>query len=196
MKIILFDVGNVVIQVDHSITNQVLEAYDVPKENMRLFFENGAYRAFSRGLITGENFYQTLIDQYLKYPLTYSQVVNAHNSHIYGVDKGVLKILSGLQKTMIAFVTDTNQWQTDREKQLVDLTEYSSIIFRSHISHKLKTDSDCFPFIIKKLDIKPKDILLVDDSLENLDSARTSGIRGLQFTGAEKLREELEKLLQ
>ncbi len=194
-KFIMFDVGNVIIQADNNITYDILERYGVPKENARNFFDIDEFKEFSRGKINGKSFYNKLIQKYLRTDLKYEEVVKAHNMHIYGIDHSVVKILLKLTKgkEKLVFLTDTNEWQTKREKELINLRSYSDRIFRSHKIHMLKTDIGCFPYVIKKLHVEANEILLIDNSIEKVDMARQYNIQTVQFRNADQLIECLKR---
>src|SRR3989338_6993795 len=116
MTMLLFDVGNVIVEADHKITYRILQDYGTPIE--------------------------------------YQQVKDAHDSHLYGIDRAVVAILDRIPKSQLAFATNTNDWQTERERQLIGLTLYSDKIFRSNDIQMLKTDDACFPYIINQLQVE------------------------------------------
>lgn len=195
MNIILFDVGNVIVKADHEITHRGLQDYGVPRGNAQLFFKNEEYLNFVRGKINGGGFYRALIEKYLKFPLSYRQVKDAHDNHLCGLDEAVVAILDRLPKNRLAFATNTNEWQTERERKLIDLGLYSGRIFRSNDNEiqMLKTDDAYFPHIVDKLQVKAGEIILVDDNLENVLEAKKYGIQTIQFSNAEQLLNELER---
>jgi len=193
-KAIVFDVGNVVIDADQTITYKLLQGLGIPKEQSELFYTNNAYLEFSRGNISGQDFYKALINNYLKNPLAYEQVVKAHNQHIYGVNEGVIQIIQGLSKYAISFATDTNEWQTAREKEFIDLHLYSKKIFRSHELHKLKVDDGFFNDILKSLNVDPAKVLFIDDDQQKVSMARAQGLEGLVFENYTQLKQSLDRL--
>ncbi|MFA6587573.1 MAG: HAD hydrolase-like protein [Patescibacteria group bacterium] len=193
-KIILFDVGNVVIDADQAITHKLLQSLGVPKEQSELFYKNKEYFEFSRGNICGQDFYKSLINEYLKIPLSYEQVVNAHNQHIYGVNENVIQTIKGLSKYTILFATDTNEWQTAREKELINLKLYSQHIFRSHELHKLKVDDGFFEGILEFLNINSAEVLFIDDDPQKLNMAIRQGLEGLIFENNLQLKQSLSNL--
>jgi HAD superfamily hydrolase (TIGR01509 family) len=193
-KVILFDIGNVVIDADEAITCKLLRDLGVPKERARLFFSNNDYLEFSRGNISGQDFYRALVNEHLKTPLTYEQVVNAHNQHIYGINKGVLQIVQNLPKERVSFATDTNEWQTAKEKELINLRDYGKYIFRSHELHKLKVDDGFYNEVLKSFGVNSIEILLIDDSPEKVNAAKALGLQGLVYKNPTQLNESLDKL--
>ena len=192
MTIIVFDVGNVVVKADHNITYTILQGYGVPKDKAKTFFDNEEYGEFSRGNIGGKSFYSALIKKYLQTPLTFEQVVTAHNKHLCGIDEHVVQIVARLPSQNLVFLTDTNEWQTERERELIDLRKYSRTIYRSHEIGMLKTDEACFPYLINQLKVKPSEILLIDDGLEKIVKAQASGLQTIQFLNSEQLLRDLK----
>ena len=89
---LLFDVGNVIVEADHKITYRILQDYGTPIEKARLFFKNAEYFDFERGKINGMDFYSVIVKKYLGIPLEYQQVKDAHDSHLYGIDRAVVAI--------------------------------------------------------------------------------------------------------
>lgn len=193
-QIFLFDVGNVIVNADHAITYKMLEEYGVDPDRAKLFYANDDYLEFSRGKISGRNFYDLLVTKYLNLPLSYEQVVDAHNQHMFAVNKKVKDVLAKLPPGKIAFVTDTNEWQTARERQLIDLTRYSSLIFRSHKIHMLKTDEGFFRYLAQQLQKEPGNLLLIDDSPEKVGLAEASGFSTIIFKDADQLSQALNDL--
>jgi len=193
MEIVLFDVGNVIIKGNFDLTYRKLEGYGVSRQNAERFYDNEDYHDFSRGKITALQFYDALANNHLQCPsLTYQQVVDAHDAQIYALDEDVVRIISELvsQRKDIAIITDTNEWQTRVEKELVDLTKLgipSERIFRSHEIGMLKTDEECFPYVLKQLGVDYPDVYLVDDRHEKIEMAQKHGLRTIKFTDSESL---------
>ncbi len=188
--VILFDVGNVILLANHKITHEILcKEYEVPAERAAKFFENEDYRNFSRGMIDGEEFYKRLVQNYLKTDLSYEEVVAAHDRHIYDVDSEVVEIIKSLSpKIRLGFVTDTNLWQTRREREMIDLARFSKEIFRSYESGMIKNDEGFFPYLLKVLGLKPSEILLIDDSPEKIKRAQENGFLTHTYENADKLK--------
>lgn len=193
---ILCDVGNVIVLAEHTRTHQRLIELGVDPAVAALFFQIPAYADFARGRITAEEFYCAERMMLGVWSLTFDQIREAHDVHMYSVDKGVIEVL----KTMtcpITFATDTNEWQTAREGQLVDLTTLGSQVIRSNEIGKLKRDPGCFDKILELLDgqsadrIDPRSVLFIDDSPEKIDKAIRRGMSTHIFTTAQSLRRAL-----
>ena len=57
-----------------------------------------------------------------------------------------------------------------------------------------KPDPQAFQLAIDNLGADPSDLLLIDDSSANVESARQVGLRALQYTSTEQLRGDLANL--
>ena len=192
IKYIIFDVGNVIVNANHAVTHRILQGYGVPEDRAKLFFQYEEYKEFSRGKINEQQFYDALINKYLQTQLTFEQVVHAHDEHLYGINKEVVEVIKRIPAQNVAFLTDTNAWQTQRERNLIDLRRYSDKIYRSHEIHMLKIDDGCFPYVRDQLEVKPDELLLVDDSLEKMVKAQEDGWQAIQFQNSEQLIADLK----
>ena len=50
-----------------------------------------------------------------------------------------------------------------------------------------KPDKRAFTFLLNKFELKPEELVFVDDKAENVESAKSMGIRAFQFSSLEKL---------
>ncbi|OGL65834.1 hypothetical protein A3B21_04095 [Candidatus Uhrbacteria bacterium RIFCSPLOWO2_01_FULL_47_24] len=182
----LWDVGNVIVRATHKITEAILCELGVRPDKAALFFHNPAYGQFARGKITGEQFAQA-VREVLEVPyLTDEQIRVAHDSHIYMVDWDVEKILWELKEKSVplALVTTTNQWQTARERQFINLADRYGSVVRSHDIGMTKTDDGAWTVILKELgwqDKDPSTILFVDDAAANCATARRARLQVHQY---------------
>lgn len=198
---VIFDVGNVIVRATHQITYAILDDLGVRPDKRPFFFHNPAYGKFARGQITGEEFAQE-VSRLLEVDLTVDQIRRAHDHHMYGLDHRVMKILDNLVANgmPLAFATTTNEWQTEREKELtvrdyeLDELELYGPVARSHIMGVTKTDLGAWPKILNVLGIQQTEAgstLFVDDATMNCQAAEAAGIQVLQFLNANQLHKEL-----
>lgn len=184
---LVFDIGNVVARGDERICRGILRCLGVPYLNTSKIYSCSEYYEFLRGNLSPKEFYQILRDKYLHYPVTFEQVANAYSRSMYALDHGVVEILESLDRRSLAFLTDTNVWQEQNLARLVDLTLFSDHIFESHKIHRVKTDEDCFPFVVSQLGAEPGEILLIDDSAEKVEIANYHGLRTFHFMDSDRL---------
>ena len=59
--------------------------------------------------------------------------------------------------------------------------------------HLRKPNSDIYNFVLDTHQINPKEILFIDDGLNNVRSARDMGINSIRYMGLDNLVEEIQK---
>jgi HAD superfamily hydrolase (TIGR01509 family) len=59
----------------------------------------------------------------------------------------------------------------------------------------LKPDAAIFQCLLDRYGLKAEESVFIDDTLPNVEGARTAGLAGLHFRDAETLREDLKKIL-
>lgn len=205
IKLVLFDVGNVILRATHKITEAILWDLGVRPDRVALFFHGPAYGAFARGKITDEQFAQAVCETLEASQLTDAQIRAAHDAHIYMVDEAVMNVIYEIIKSRrvsLAFVTTTNVWQTAREMIFINLRGLGMVV-RSHDIGMTKTDEGAWPVILKALNQNDRDpcaILFVDDAPANIAAAQAQ-LPGIQthlydptpVMGVAKLREDLKR---
>jgi HAD superfamily hydrolase (TIGR01549 family) len=68
-------------------------------------------------------------------------------------------------------------------------------VFPSGHAGMRKPDVQFFKHVLREISGKPEEVIMVDDKLENIESARSLGIHGVQFTDPAKAREQIQQLL-
>ena len=79
------------------------------------------------------------------------------------------------------------------KKQKWDIWELFDEFILSHEIHMTKPDPKVFELAIKKAGCKPKEILFIDDGLNNIRSASDMGINSIRYMGLDNLVEEILK---
>ncbi len=193
-KLILFDVGNVLICCNQQITIKKLNEYNVDENKANQFFQLKEYKQFSAGELS-EQKYCNAIRTKLQCSLSNKILRECHDAHLVEVNQetiNALKILSN--KHQIGLATNTNKWQTEREQTILNSTGLYEIIkydFRSHIMNALKPNKTFYQKILKETKMEPSEILLIDDSKENISGAIENGIMGYLFTNANQMIKDL-----
>jgi len=179
--ILLFDIGNVFLFADHEITyKHLVRQFHISLNRAKRFFKIPEYKQFCRGKINEMEFTQAIKRVLGSNDLSYEQIKKSHNIHIVKPIKSAMKVLNSIYNHsiyQIAFLTDTNAWQNERVKQLVNFSKFSKIIIRSNEEGLTKENPELFRQTLKRF--KCKKVLFVDDSLTNIKTAETLGINSL-----------------
>jgi putative hydrolase of the HAD superfamily len=76
-----------------------------------------------------------------------------------------------------------------------DILDLFDVVFCSGDEGVAKPDPAAFHRVLSRLGVEPAEALFIDDSLRHVKAARALGLRGIHFTTAEALVEELGEVL-
>jgi putative hydrolase of the HAD superfamily len=65
------------------------------------------------------------------------------------------------------------------------------VLIWSYQHRMIKPQPEIYHLVLERLGTAPEETLFLDDKLENIEAAQNLGMRGLQFSTVEKLREDL-----
>lgn len=176
IEFVVFDLGGVLIELDgppiSAGENSLNEA-----EIWQQWLRSAAVRKFESGQCDRAVFAKALIDE-LKLNQTPDELLKYFEMWPKGVFSGAEHLLSTLRKRVrLACLSNTNElhWQRFGEKD--GLFDHFDQIFASFQTGHMKPDSVAFEHAILELDVKPQQILFLDDNSTNVESARASGMQ-------------------
>ena len=73
--------------------------------------------------------------------------------------------------------------------------DYLDDVLISAEIHKVKPNSDFYNHILDKFDLKPKELLFLDDNIDNIDGAEKLGINTIKVNKDTDLYSEIIKFL-
>lgn len=59
----------------------------------------------------------------------------------------------------------------------------------------MKSNPAVYPLMLEELGVSPEEVIFIDDSLKNIEAAKESGIKGIQYKDNESLKAELTPFL-
>ena len=201
IKNIIFDLGGVVLDLDVNLTIQAFVAMGFTREelsgneNIRKIFWN-----LEIGKISPDNFIQE-VRQNLRKFVPEEKISKAWNAMILGFKPEKIKTLRILHTDYRTFLlSNTNIFHEKLYSKMLlrkyDLT-MDDLFEKVYYSHELgmgKPDPEIFRYILKDSDLEPRETLFVDDSVENIQSARILGIQCLHFQSNGDLGELIKHL--
>ena len=200
VKAIIFDLGGVVIDLDFSnFYNSIIIQSPLNKPQtpimLEFFRQSDMYH---QGDMTNDEFYQLACDLLQVCMLNQSDFFNAFNSIISGYNTKVVELLRKIRESnqykLIALSNvNSSHWDFILQKGWEFIDWFDELIL-SHETHLIKPNPKVFEYAIKKAGCKPKQIVYIDDGLNNIKSAKELGINGIKFTNSEELLNELKKL--
>src|SRR5512137_1858067 len=93
---------------------------------------------------------------------------------------------------IVAILSDQTSWldELDRRTRFHHHFDY---VFNSYHLKKTKRDPSIFKEICALLGIRPKEVLFVDDNLDNVRRATHQGLRAIHFKGTREFQVEIKK---
>ncbi|MFX1468755.1 MAG: HAD-IA family hydrolase, partial [Promethearchaeota archaeon] len=153
---------------------------------------------YHQGNMTDDEFYQLACDLLQVCMLDQSEFFDAFNSIISGFNIEVIELIKSIRESnryKLLALSNVNASHWDYIlKEKWDFIKYFDELILSHEIHLIKPDPKIFTYAIHKAGCKPKQIVFIDDGLNNIRSALDLGIIGIKYTNTVELTEELKKL--
>ena len=179
IKNIIFDFGDVFINLDKSATAKALNQLGIHSFTKEMIGWNEAYE---KGELSTDNFiknYQTVFPNISK-----TDLLKAWNSILLDFPKQRLHFLQELQQQdqyRLFLLSNTNalhiQWIIDHIDFYDDFQKCFEQFYLSHEIHMRKPNTNIFEFVLNKNQLIAAETLFIDDTKENTDAAATLGIQ-------------------
>ncbi|MFC1709589.1 HAD family hydrolase [Candidatus Omnitrophota bacterium] len=194
-RVILFDLGRVLIDFDHTIAvKKIMQFCDLDEKGIYdLFFDSDVTDKFEKGQISSEEFFDE-VRRLLNAKISYEEFVPIWNE-IFTVHQGMPEILESLKDNYSLYlVSNINKLHFEYlGQQFSYCFKFFSYLFLSYELGLRKPDPKIYKFIIDYLATKPQNIVYTDDRIELIDAALKSGIDAFLFQSTDLFKEELSK---
>ncbi len=196
IKAIIFDYGNVIHKWDNDIfLNKIVKKSDKNYDYIVNFiFGLGLHDKFELGKIQPAEFFST-IKKGLNLKLSQDEFFRAYNSKLFQEIGTTISLIKKLKKYYkVALLSTTNKINFEyvlKKSEVFPLFDAVTLSFE--VEHK-KPEKEIYLDALKKLNLKPKECVFIDDIKEYSDAALKLGIHGIHYTSYENLIKELKKL--
>jgi epoxide hydrolase-like predicted phosphatase len=199
IKAIIFDLGGVVVDLDFtSFFKDVIEISPLNKPNSSLLLEFWRQSdTYHQGKMSDEDFYKQACELLQTCALNQKQFFDSFNSVISHINEDILDLIKKMRtnnKIKVLCLSNVNfsHWNFLMQlyPKILDCFDDYILSFEVHLT---KPDVRIFELAIKRTGCKPKEIVFIDDGLNNIHSAREKGINGIKFTNLENLIHDLKK---
>ncbi len=178
IKTLIFDFGDVFINLDKQATLRELQKLDISNFSEALVNHNKSYEM---GLISSEAFLTTYIDEFSH--LTSDQIRDSWNAILMDFPEYRFKFIKKLSEKKdykLILLSNTNEIHIDYIKQNVAFFKDFKNCFDSfYLSHEInlrKPNADIFEYVLKKEDLIAEECLFIDDTAENTEAAARLGL--------------------
>lgn len=193
--VVLFDLGGVLVRVRgyERLEELVREAGDDSIGGRHAlqarWLSSPAVRSFELGQIPPGVFAQRLVDEW-QLQIEPSAFAEDVATWIVGPFPGALRLIADLQGRgyHVSCLSNCNALHWEAMAPFVSLLDSS---FSSHLLGQIKPDEQVFRSTLERLGAAPEEVVFLDDSPPNIETAKRLGIRSFQVEGAEACRAAL-----
>ncbi len=178
IKTIIFDFGDVFVNLDKPATLRELSKYKVENLSQEIEVLNKQYE---KGLISSSDFIKGYQKDYSS--LREEDFLNSWNSILVDFPEyryQFIKKLAEEKNYQLILLSNTNEIHIDWIQENVPFFEDFKACFDAfYLSHEInfrKPDAEIYKFVLEKHNLQPEDCLFIDDTAENTEAAAALGI--------------------
>jgi len=195
-RVILFDLGGVLVDVESVAALQRLLGRALPEEELgRLWLTASSWVSlFESGRCTSEVFAAGIVDEW-RLAVTADAFLDDFQRWPKRLWPGVQDLLAALApRFTLACLSNTNavHWPYVR-----DVLGLSGLLHRYYLSHEighLKPSHAVFEHVLADLGCPPQQVLFLDDNQLNVDAAQAVGLQAYRAVGIEEVHTVLRSL--
>lgn len=195
IKTIVFDMGGVLVElgpISDILGDEVISV----NEFWQGWLRSPTVRHFERGRCTPEYFGSELVKE-LGLAMSGEELVERFARWPKGLFPGAQDLLQELKSNGVPFsvLSNTNvmHWETQTDHEII--ADLFDRVFTSYSLDMVKPDAIIFEHVISELgnelNLKPSEILFVDDNQPNIDAALELGIAAVLTKGVDQVRAAL-----
>ncbi|MGL4631119.1 MAG: HAD family hydrolase [Leadbetterella sp.] len=190
IKAVVFDFGNVVINIDVDRTYRAFSnlTFKTEAKIKQIFEENSIFKNYELGKFSDDEF-REVIRQVCGYPLNDHEIDTAWNALILDIPKARMDYLFELRKKYpIYLLSNTNslhiQYCNEYARKTFGISNLIQFFEKSYLSYELglyKPDYGIYQHVLDDLSIKPEEMIFLDDREDNIQTASEMGIHAIQI---------------
>lgn len=192
-KVIVFDLGNVLIPFDHTLAAKRFEAIapGMGERYMNFFRDHyNVHRAFERGDMSRDEFI-SFLSGVLNYKLE-PELLCRIISEIFVVNQDVADLLPVLRENYrLVLLSNTNDIHHEFGWQHYPFLRNFEKLILSHEVNAVKPEEKIYKEVQAYTQEEPSSHIFIDDIAEYAEGARRQGWDAVQFTGYDNLVKEL-----
>ena len=182
---LIFDFGGVLISLDMDECIRRFKALGVVDVDKYLnkYGQIDFFMKYEKGTINTQEF-RTELRKHTNNNISDAQIDDAWCSFVCEIPKEKLELLEKLkEKYRIVLLSNTNQMHIERTataefaKYSKTIDDYFDHCYLSYEMKMVKPDRDIFETLLKSEAVNPENCLFLDDSLKNIEMAKSLGIQ-------------------
>ena len=195
IKVLLFDLGNVLVDFDYQVSVERIARFCVtPPEGIINFFLNSEITSsFEAGKISPKDFFARTKEA-LDLKLSYEAFVPIWNEVFFfsASNRNAFSLVNNLrERYKVAMISNINILHHEYLKKHFPVFSIFSKIFLSYELGLVKPDPLIYQRTLEELDARPQEVFYTDDRPELVASAKDLGIQAFVFNGTKQLQTDL-----
>jgi glucose-1-phosphatase len=184
IRVLLFDVGGVLVQLGGVDTMLGwLGGAVTPDELWRRWLHSATVRSFETGRIDAPEFASGVIAEF-GLGVEPREFLAAFAEWPTGLYPGTLEMLARIPGSYRrAVLSNSNAVHWPRVVNDMRLGSAFDHLFVSHLTGRIKPDSEAFAHVVDSLGCTPAEVLFLDDNALNVEAARSFGMRAIRVRG-------------
>lgn len=195
IKLVLFDLGKVLLDFDHYLISERLAVLSGVKQAKahRIIFKTSEEIAFEKGKMPPRAFYAHLKKR-LGFKTGYREFLPLWND-IFWDKPGMPALVSRLRgRLKLAMLSNTNRLHFEYVRKKFPVTRGFDMYFLSFRLGLRKPDPKIYRAVLKRAGVKPEETVYFDDIPAFAGAARSLGIKAFVMKDARRCAEELKRL--
>ncbi|MHB1377173.1 MAG: HAD family hydrolase [Candidatus Humimicrobiaceae bacterium] len=193
IKLVIFDIGKVILDFDHMITCNKLAKYSKKDAGYiyDFIFNSEMLDEYERGEINSMEIFSAISDE-LGLDISFEKFKEIW-SNIFTIKEGIEQLIHQV-KTLakIAVLSNTDEMHFEDIRDKVEIIKDFDWLFLSHETGYRKPEKEIFEYAINKTGISPENIIFIDDIQEFVKAANKLGITGILYKDIITLKKDLE----
>jgi FMN phosphatase YigB (HAD superfamily) len=195
ITVITFDLGNVLVKVDHLRFCRRMAALAglSPQEVYAQVFESSLEPGYDTGRITSREFYER-VTAHFGVTLAYARFSELW-CNIFDPMEAMTAMVAHLAPRFPLFLlSNTNSLHFDYIRERFDaiLEPFQAFILSYEVGSR-KPEAAIYQALIRQVSRPPEEILFLDDKVAFVEAARDQGLAAWQFRSPQELRQDLER---
>lgn len=192
VKLITFDLGNVLVKVDHlEFCRRLAVLTPFTPEDIFDYVFNGALEpGYDTGTITSQEFYQYIISQF-NLTIEFERFSRWWNSIFSSMPEMEQVVIRLAERYPLFLLSNTNALHFEYIYQNYPLLQHFQEFVLSYQTGSRKPESAIYQHLIRRSGMSPEQILFVDDKMPFVAAARATGMQAWQFTSPDDLQTQL-----
>lgn len=187
----IFDLGNVIIDIDYSHTFRLLKELLDPDLHFKVdkFYLTDFHKAYEKGLINSDQF-RVEVNTYFEQDWSPEKVDEVWNSLLGKIPSYRMDLLKKLsQSHRIGILSNTNEIHIEAVNKLLQqdfgmdsFWEISDYVYYSHEMGLAKPSEEIYEEMLRRLQTTADRVVFFDDLAANVAGAKKVGIEAIQVT--------------